>query len=149
MLNKLSDQIRGCYRHAEYCARKAAAQTDPSLKQDLLQTARRWLRLARSIGGQPDDALSAEAINLLADPPNEPTAAETPGTAIRNPAMLSVRVFETQSSFGWKVYSATKEMLGRGTAVTEKKARIEAFRAAMTYIDRLKDRSASTETSFH
>jgi hypothetical protein len=32
----LSEQIRDCLRHAEDCARKAAAQTDPELKQDFL-----------------------------------------------------------------------------------------------------------------
>jgi hypothetical protein len=36
MLNNLSKQIRECYRHAEDCARQAAAQTDPKLKGDLL-----------------------------------------------------------------------------------------------------------------
>ena len=50
MLNKLSEQIRGCLEHAEDCARKAAAQTDPQLKQDFLDVERRWLLLARSYG---------------------------------------------------------------------------------------------------
>ena len=75
----------------------------------------------------------------------EPIAAERGAAA----AMLSVRVFETEAGFGWRVHSATKELLGQGTAETGKKARIEAFRAAMTYIDRLKDQSASSETSLH
>jgi hypothetical protein len=48
MLNNLSAQIRNCYRQAEDCARKAAAQTDPRLKQDFLASERRWLLLARS-----------------------------------------------------------------------------------------------------
>jgi hypothetical protein len=43
MLNNLSQQIRECYAHAEECARKAAAQTDPRLKQDFLDMERRWL----------------------------------------------------------------------------------------------------------
>jgi hypothetical protein len=48
MLNNLSAQIRNCYRQAEDCARKAAAQTDPKLKRDFLASERRWLLLARS-----------------------------------------------------------------------------------------------------
>jgi hypothetical protein len=48
MLEKLSEQIRDCYAHATDCARKAAAQTDPRLKQDFLDMERRWLALAKS-----------------------------------------------------------------------------------------------------
>ncbi len=48
MLNNQSEQIRECLQHAEYCARKAAAQTDPKLKGDFLDMERRWLVLARS-----------------------------------------------------------------------------------------------------
>ena len=48
MLNNQSERIRECLQHAEYCARKAAAQTDPKLKEDFLEMERRWLVLARS-----------------------------------------------------------------------------------------------------
>jgi hypothetical protein len=48
MLNDVSEKIRECSRHAEDCARKAAAQTDPKLKEDFLDMERRWLSLARS-----------------------------------------------------------------------------------------------------
>jgi hypothetical protein len=48
MLNNLSEQIRDCLQHAEACARQAEAQTDPNLKQNFLDTERRWLLLARS-----------------------------------------------------------------------------------------------------
>jgi len=48
MLNNVSEQMRECYRHAENCARKASAQTDPTLKADFLDLERRWLVLARS-----------------------------------------------------------------------------------------------------
>ena len=48
MLKNLSEEIRECYRHAENCARKATAQTDPQLKQDFLDLERSWLFLARS-----------------------------------------------------------------------------------------------------
>src|SRR5262249_20797961 len=48
MQNNLSEQIRNCFRHAEDCARKAAEQTDPNLKQDFLELEESWLFLARS-----------------------------------------------------------------------------------------------------
>jgi hypothetical protein len=48
MLENLSEDIRDCLQHAEDCAREAAEQFDPALRQDFLETARRWLCLARS-----------------------------------------------------------------------------------------------------
>jgi hypothetical protein len=48
MLNNLSEQVRECYMHAEHCARQAAIQTDPKLKDDFLEMEQRWLVLARS-----------------------------------------------------------------------------------------------------
>jgi hypothetical protein len=48
VLNNLSEQIRDCLRHAEECAQKAAAQTDPGLRDDWLRFERRWLEMARS-----------------------------------------------------------------------------------------------------
>lgn len=48
VLNNLSGDIRECLQHAEDCARKAAAQTDPKVKQDFLDLEQRWLSLARS-----------------------------------------------------------------------------------------------------
>jgi hypothetical protein len=48
VLNNLSERIRECLQHAEDCARKAAAQSDPNLKDDFLTVERRWLSLARS-----------------------------------------------------------------------------------------------------
>lgn len=48
MLNNLSEQLRSCYCHAEECARKAAAQSDPQLRQDFLALEQHWLKLARS-----------------------------------------------------------------------------------------------------
>jgi hypothetical protein len=49
MLENLSDQIRDCLQHAEDCARRAAAQTDPGLREDFLRLVKSWLELARSI----------------------------------------------------------------------------------------------------
>ena len=48
MLQNLSDNVRGCYRRAEDCARQAQAQSNPELRQDFLDMERRWLSLARS-----------------------------------------------------------------------------------------------------
>jgi hypothetical protein len=48
MLKNLSEEIRECHRHAEDCARQAAGQSCPKLKQDFLDMERRWLSLARS-----------------------------------------------------------------------------------------------------
>jgi hypothetical protein len=48
VLNNLSGNIRECLQHAEDCARKAAAQIDPKVKQDFLDLEQRWLSLARS-----------------------------------------------------------------------------------------------------
>jgi hypothetical protein len=48
MLENVSEQARECYAHAEYCGRKAAAQTDPLLKGDYLKLEQHWLTLARS-----------------------------------------------------------------------------------------------------
>ena len=48
MPKNLSEEIRECYQHAEDCARKAAAQTDPKRKENFLELERRWRFLARS-----------------------------------------------------------------------------------------------------
>jgi hypothetical protein len=48
VLDNVSEKIRECYRHADDCERQAAAQSSPSLRQDFLDTAERWLKLARS-----------------------------------------------------------------------------------------------------
>jgi hypothetical protein len=43
-----SEKIRECYQHAEVCEREAAAQSDPALRKDFLDTAARWVKLAQS-----------------------------------------------------------------------------------------------------
>jgi hypothetical protein len=48
MLQKLSDDIRECYEHAEDCEHQAAQQSDPGLRQDFSDVARRWRFLAKS-----------------------------------------------------------------------------------------------------
>jgi hypothetical protein len=48
VLENLSEKIRECHRHAEECERQAQLQRDPGLKQDFLDQAGRWLKLAAS-----------------------------------------------------------------------------------------------------
>ena len=48
VLQNVSEEIRECYQHAEDCARRAAAERNPRIKQDFLDMQQRWLRLARS-----------------------------------------------------------------------------------------------------
>jgi len=48
MLQKLTTEIRECYRHAEECRRRARQTLDPAVKQDFLDMEQRWLSLARS-----------------------------------------------------------------------------------------------------
>ena len=47
MLKSASEEIRNCYGHAETCARQAAEQTDPKLREDFLALKAAWLKLAR------------------------------------------------------------------------------------------------------
>jgi PAS domain S-box-containing protein len=48
MLQKLSEQVRGCHEHAADAKQKAEASADPALKTSLLDLEKRWLALARS-----------------------------------------------------------------------------------------------------
>jgi hypothetical protein len=73
MLESLGEQIRDCYAHAEDCARKAAAQTDPQLKQDFSDMERRWLTLAKSYElSQRLGDFSKEADRKFGGPPPKP-----------------------------------------------------------------------------
>jgi hypothetical protein len=97
MLNNLSSQIRECLDHAEDCARKAAAQTDPKLKEDFLNMERRWLALAQSydfshrLGDFSDEAMrradklegqrSASITPLLRNQAFDPETVEAMGKA--------------------------------------------------------------------
>jgi hypothetical protein len=47
MLKSASEEIRNCHGHAETCARQAAEQTDPKLREDFLALKAAWLKLAR------------------------------------------------------------------------------------------------------
>jgi hypothetical protein len=48
MVRDPNEKTRECLRRADDCARHAAAQTDPKLRQDFLDMQGRWLRLASS-----------------------------------------------------------------------------------------------------
>ncbi len=48
MLDELSERIHECHEHAKYCARKAAQQTNPALRQDYVKLTELWRNLARS-----------------------------------------------------------------------------------------------------
>ena len=54
MLQKLSDEVRECYAHAKDCARKAAAQLDPALRESFLDAEQCWLRLVRRLASAPE-----------------------------------------------------------------------------------------------
>ena len=64
-------------------------------------------------------------------------------------AALSIHVFQEGTRFSWTVCSSSEEMLGRGTAETEVKARADAFCAGMIYLDWFKHRSPSGGASLH
>jgi hypothetical protein len=54
MLQKLSDEVRDCYQHAKNCARKAAAQADPAVRQSFLDAQQSWLKLVRRLAAAPE-----------------------------------------------------------------------------------------------
>jgi len=62
---------------------------------------------------------------------------------------LSVRIFQEGTRFAWTLNSPAKELLGRGTAETEKKARIDALEAGMTYMNHAKGRSSPIDISLN
>jgi hypothetical protein len=104
--------------------------------------------LERPAPARRNDDAHHQATGTPAAAPIEPTADGVRADADRNPARLSVGVFKKESCFGWALYSITNELLGRGNAKTEHKARIDALSAGMTYIDRLKGRSPP-DTDLH
>jgi hypothetical protein len=48
MLQKLSEEIQECYRHADESRQRAKVAFTDQARQDLLDMERRWLSLARS-----------------------------------------------------------------------------------------------------
>jgi hypothetical protein len=54
MLQKLTDEIAECYRHARECHERAKQSHDPATKEDLFNMERRWLSLAHNLSGADD-----------------------------------------------------------------------------------------------
>jgi hypothetical protein len=48
MLYSVIEDLKYCCHHAEECARRAASEKDPELRQDFLNLESYWLDLARS-----------------------------------------------------------------------------------------------------
>jgi hypothetical protein len=48
MLQKLTEEIAECYRHARECHERANQSPDPATKEDFFDMERRWLFLARN-----------------------------------------------------------------------------------------------------
>jgi hypothetical protein len=168
MLNNLSERMRACHRHAEDCARKAHVENDPTLKRDFLDMERRWLadadllaimqsrtkestQLLASVSSEGavlnniDRVLLSKTRTLITE--SKHLLARLDERADSNPANLSIQVFKSVSGYGWTVRSPADEMLASGTAETKHKARIDAFRAGMIYVDHLKGRSAPKDFS--
>jgi hypothetical protein len=97
-----------------------------------------------------------ESERSLVTPPVELSSAPTePVEVIRtrsenDSAAFSVRVVREGLRFRWTLNARGSDVLGRGTAETERQARIDALQAGMIYIDRAKGRaSPGDDTSLH
>jgi hypothetical protein len=54
MLQRLSDDVRESYARAKDCARKAAAQSEPAVRQSFLDAEQCWLRLLKRLAALPE-----------------------------------------------------------------------------------------------
>ena len=82
--------------------------------------------------------------------PTEPDLTQVRTRPARNSTRLSIRVFQEGLRFSWTLKAPSNEVLGRGTAETERQARIDALQAGMIYIDRANGRSSpGDDTSLH
>jgi len=99
--------------------------------------------------------LIAESRFLLAEiehpiaptPPSQTRTSQAQSAAYpKAQGNFSISVSQKGLAFEWTFKSPANDVLGRGLAETEHKARIDAFRAGMTYIDRSKDPSRSDPT---
>ena len=64
MLKSVTEEIGNCYKHAEACARQAAA--DPELRNDLLALEAAWLKLARLRERDLSDRIRERAYEMWA-----------------------------------------------------------------------------------
>jgi hypothetical protein len=103
-------------------------------------------RLLATLNEELASATSADEAHYE---PIEATAAAIFTLSDANRALLSVRIRQEGTRFGWTVYGPTRAMLGRGTAETELKAHADALYAGMTYVQRLKVRPAPDDTMLH
>jgi hypothetical protein len=110
-------------------------------------------RLLATLELSPSTANDDEAAHgeptLVPAAPIAPNAAAVLAKADRDPAALSVHVFQEGARFGWTICSPSEVVLGQGTAETELKARADAFGAGMIYLDWLKDRHRSDDGRIH
>jgi hypothetical protein len=60
----VSEEIRDCYKHAENCARQAAAQTDLELRENFLALEVGWLKLARNHEQDLSDRIRKRAYEI-------------------------------------------------------------------------------------
>ena len=100
-------------------------------------------RSIRRDGEPPSDAAT-----MLPAAGVAPQPAEAPAEAETN-AALSVRVFQDGTRFCWTVRDPGNQILGRGTAQTDLKARVDAFRAGMIYLDCADGRLEADNTILH
>jgi hypothetical protein len=126
-----------------------------AISWSLIDESRRLLAIVRGYPQDMDAALLtssreriAESRRLLARLTAE-TAVPMEATAPHRSAALSVRVFQEGSRFKWTLNTPSHESLGRGMAETEFRARVDAFQAGMTYIDRAKGRTSPSGGSLH
>lgn len=74
MLEKLSEEIRGCHERAAEARRKAEASGDPALKADFLDMEKRWLTLVHSYEFTDTLGDFTAAMRARRLQPNEPPA---------------------------------------------------------------------------
>lgn len=116
----------------------------------LLATSRSMINESKRLLATLDEELaSATSGDEAHYEPIEATAAAICILSDANRALLSVRIRQEGTRFGWTVYGPTKAMLGRGTAETEPKAHADALYAGMTFVQRLKVRPAPDDTVLH
>jgi hypothetical protein len=65
-LQKLTEEIAECYRHARECRELAKQAADPAIKRDFLDQEQRWLSLAWSY------ELAEWVSNFTPTPPRKP-----------------------------------------------------------------------------
>jgi len=137
---------------AKIWGERADGGQDDSLKNSREKIAESR-RLLATLELSPSTANGGEAAHgeptLVPAAPIAPNAAAVLAKADRDPAALSIHVFQEGARYRWTVCSPREEILGRGTARTELKARTDAFCAGMIYLDWLKDQHQPDDGTVH